>query len=114
MTEPADPKAAVEQAKQAYAAAKGGQWWYFSALVTMLIMFGLKFAKVLEKIGRWKYVIVPVLSLAAALLAAFQGGVSVDHAIGVFTSSWATGMLEELWNHGILGKPHDPPPTAPA
>ena len=44
--------------------------------------------------------------VASALLATFQGGVSVEHAIGVFTSSWATGMLEEAWSHGVKGKPH--------
>jgi ABC-type uncharacterized transport system permease subunit len=77
-----------------------------SALIIIVIMFILKTAKLLEKLGRWKYIVVPVLALAAALLSAFQGGLSFEVAAGVFTSGWATGMLEELWSHGILGKPH--------
>jgi hypothetical protein len=106
---PAEPKnlgEAADQVGEAIEAAKGGDWWYFSALVIMIVMFALKGFKVLAKLGRVKYVIVPALSLGAALLAAFKGGVSVEAAVGVFTSSWATGMLEELMNHGILGKPH--------
>jgi len=108
---PKDLKGAAEQAKAAIAAAKEGRWWYFSALIVMLVMFLLKFAGTKigswwPKLGRWRYVIAPVLSLAGALLAAFQGGVSIDTAITVFTSSYATPALQELYEHGILGKPH--------
>jgi hypothetical protein len=100
-------KEAAQAVTDAVKAAKSGKWWYFSAVVIMVIMFILKLTKLLKKMGRWKYVVVPVLSLAAALLAAFQGGVSVEAAVGVFTTGWATGMLEELWNHGILNKPKE-------
>jgi len=106
---PAEPKNANEAVKmggQAIQAGKQGLWWYMSSLICLIVMFVLKAVKVLEKIGRWKYVILPVLSLAAALLAAFQGGVTVERAIGVFTTAWAMGMLEELVSHGILGKAH--------
>lgn len=107
--EPTDPKTAVGAAKDAIKAAKDGRWWYFSAVVLMVLMFLLKFVgkKVgfWVKLGRWRYVISPVLSLAAALLAAFQGGLSFDAALGVFTSSYATSSLQELWEHGVLGKP---------
>ena len=107
--EPTDTSAAVDLAKQAYEAAKAGNWWFFAAAVILLLMFLLKLLGqklgFWEKLGRWRYVIVPVLSLAAALLAAFQGGASVSGAIGVFTASWATASLQELWSHGILGKP---------
>ncbi len=89
------------------AAAQAGQWWYFSSIVIMVVMFGLKKFKVLAKLGRWKFVLVPSLSLIAAVLATFQGGVSLQAAVGVFTTGWATGMVEELWTHGILGKPHE-------
>jgi len=111
LSAPTDVKEAVKAGKEAVTAAKEGKWWYFSALVLTLLMFGLKFAGTKigswwPKLGRWRYVIVPVLSLAAALLAAFQGGVSFDTALGVFTSSYATASLEELWNHGLLGKAH--------
>ena len=104
--EPVDVKDAIDKGKAAIAAVKEGRWWYFSSLVCLILMFILKITKLLGKMGRWKYVVLPVLALASALLAAFQGGVSLDTAVGVFTTSWAMGMLEELWSHGILGKPH--------
>ena len=102
-----DLNGALETLKTTIAEGKAGHWWYMSSLICLLIMFGLKVAGVFAKIGRWKYIILPTLSIAAALLAAFQGGVSLSTAVGVFSSSWATGMLEELWNHGILKKPHN-------
>lgn len=104
--EPVDARTVIKQGKELIIAAKSGKWWYFSAILIMLAMFIMKSIKILESIGRWKYIIVPTLSIIAALLAAFQGGVSLEHAVGVFTTGWSTGMLEELINHGILGKPH--------
>lgn len=106
---PKDLKEALETGKNAVAAAKSGNWWLFSALVVTLVLFllkllGTKVGSWWSKLGRWRYVIPPVLSLAAALLATFQGGVSIDAAVTVFTASWATTGMEELWNHGILGK----------
>lgn len=108
VAEPKDGKAAVGQVKDAIAAAKGGKWWLFAALAVTVLLWLLKFLGTRigfwAKLGRWRYVIPPVLSLAAALLATFQGGVSIDAAVGVFTASWATASLQELWEHGILGK----------
>lgn len=104
-----DAKGAVERGKEAAAAAKDGRWWYFAALVVTLLMFLLKFigkrVGFWAKMGRWRYVLPPALSLVAALLAAFQGGITFDAAMGVFTSSYATSSLQELWEHGILNKP---------
>lgn len=105
IAEPASWEDAGSTVEQTIAAAKGGDWWYFSALVITAVMFLLKKLKVLAKAGRWRYIILPSLSILAALLAAFQGGVSVNTAIGVLTASWATGSLQELMEHGILGKP---------
>jgi hypothetical protein len=105
--EPKDLGEAVAAGQAAVKAAQAGEWWYFSSVVCLVIMFVLKALKLLKKMGRWKYVVLPVLSLAAALLAAFQGGVGIAQAVGVFGSAWAMGMLEELVNHGILGKPHE-------
>jgi hypothetical protein len=102
---PSDAKGAAAKVDEAIKAAKAGNWWYFSSIVCLLVMFGLKAAGLLKKLGRWRYVILPVLSIAAALLAAFQGGVSVQSAVGVFATSWCMGMLEELVRHGIMGKP---------
>jgi hypothetical protein len=106
-TEPKDLGEAIEAGKTAVAAAQAGQWWYFSSVVCLIIMFVLKATKVLKKMGRWRYIVLPILSLASALLAAFQGGVGLATAIGVFSSSWSMGMLQELVRHGILGKPHE-------
>lgn len=110
---PVEPKTVREAfgaGKDAIAAAKSGNWWLFAALVVSLLLAGVKFAGTKlgtwwRRLGRWRYVIPPVLSLAAALLATFQGGVSVDAAVGVFTASWAMSSWQELWEHGILGKP---------
>lgn len=71
----------------------------------LLKLIGLKVG-FWEKLGRWRYVIVPVLSLAAALLAKFQGGLSFQAAAAVFGTGMAAAKLEELWSHGILGKKH--------
>lgn len=106
---PVDVKDALKTSKDAIGAAKSGKWWYFSALVVTLIIFGLKLAGLRfgfwKKMGRWRYVIPPVLSIAASLLATFQGGVSAEAALGVFTSSYSMSSLQELYEHGILGKP---------
>ncbi len=41
--EPKDVGEAIELGKQAVEAAKGGLWWYFSALAIMVLMFLAKF-----------------------------------------------------------------------
>lgn len=106
---PEDVKEALSTAKKAYAAAKGGNWWYFSALAITVLLWLLKWIGkkygFWPKLGRWRYVISPVLSLAAALLAAFQGGVSFEIVLGVFSSSYATSSFQELVEHGVLNKP---------
>lgn len=107
--EPETVEDALKVGKDAVAAARSGNWWLFSALGVTVLLFlikllGTKVGSWWAKLGRWRYVVPPVLSLAAALLAAFQGGVSVDAAVGVFTASWATSSLQELWEHGVLGK----------
>lgn len=106
VNEPQTAQDAVKTGESAVKAAKGGEWWYFSALVIMLIMFGIKRIGLLETIGRWRYFVVPALSISAALLAAFQGGVSWEAAGTILLSGMATAKLQELWEHGIRGKPH--------
>ncbi len=103
---PVTVKDAASTAKGAYDAGRAHQWWYMSSLLCLLVMFILKITGALAKMGRAKYIVLPILSLGAGLLAAFQGGVGIETAVGVFSSTWATGMLEELWNHGIMGKAH--------
>lgn len=106
LTEPQTGADAVETGRQAYHAARGGHWWHFSALVIMVVMWTLKAMGVLKAMGRWRYVVVPLLALLASLLSAFQGGASVDVAASVLTTGLATGKIQELWEHGIRGKPH--------
>jgi len=74
------------------------------ALMFLLKLIGSKMGW-WKKLGRWRYVIVPLMSLAAAVLAKLQGGLSFQAAAAVFSSAYATASLEELWTHGILGKP---------
>lgn len=106
---PETAKDALKTGKNAVAAARSGNWWLFAALVVTLVLFLLKLVgtkfNFWSRLGRWRYVIPPVLSLAAALLATFQGGVSLDSAITVFAASWATSSMQEAWEHGVLGKP---------
>lgn len=99
-----DVKDAAGAVEQAIAAARGGSWWLFAAIIVSLIMFGLKRFALLAKLGRWKYVVAPVLSLAAALLAAFQADLSFTSALGVFTASWATSAIQQAWKRGIMGE----------
>lgn len=106
-TDPTNLEETKDLINNAILAGKSGKWWYLSSLVIMIIMLVIKKVEIIySKLGRLKYVIVPILSLSAALMASFQGGVSFEAALGVFSTGWATGMLEELWNHGILGKTH--------
>lgn len=105
IAEPVTWDDAGETLESTIEAAKSGQWWYLAALVVTSCMFILKRFRLLAKAGRWRYVVLPLLSITAALLAAFQGGVSLQTAIGVLTASWSTGALQELVEHGIIGKP---------
>lgn len=106
-TDPTNLEETKDLINNAILAGKSGKWWYLSSLIIMIVMFVIKKVNIIySKLGRFKYIVVPILSLTAAVFASFQGGVSFESALGVFATGWATGMLEELWNHGILGKIH--------
>lgn len=105
---------AVQKGLEAFGLAKAGQWMAFSSAALMIIMFVLRITKVLEKIGRWKYIVLPVLSIGSAMLATLATDLSIAAAFSVFTANWATGMLQQLVEHGIMGKPHDSGGTTPA
>lgn len=87
-------------------AAKAGNWWLFSSILIMLVMFVLKKIGILVKMGRLKYIALPILGILSSLLAVFQGGASIDAVIAVMASALATGKLQEIWEHGILGVEH--------
>lgn len=85
----------------------GGNWALLSAAVLSGVMFLLKQFGALNAMGRWRYILLPVLSLASSLLAYWATTKSVTVLITVFFSSWSMGMVEELVSHGILNKPAD-------
>lgn len=96
----------VELSQSLLSSLKKGHYWHASALVIMLIMFGLKRFEILKHMGRSKYIILPILSVIAALLVKFQDGISWEIALSVLVTCLSTGKLQELWEHGILGKMH--------
>src|SRR5574343_1732974 len=98
-----------QTAQQLLSAIQGHQWWLFSALAVSLVMFItkriLQARNLWDRLGRWKYVFVPALSLVASLLAAFQGGVSWQMAIAVFLSANGMATLQVIWDRVILNNP---------
>lgn len=107
---------AIEQVQTGIAFVKARNWWGVSAIAIFLIMFGLKFTTLYDKMGkRAAYIISAVLSVAAMLLARFAGGVSWEAAWVVLTSGPAMGALSDLVKRGILGRePETPIKVAPA
>jgi hypothetical protein len=99
----------LQMAQQALRAAQGGQWWLFAALAVSIFVGFLKSIltkkNLWNKLGRWRYGIVPVLSVAVTLLAAFQGGVSWQTALAVFTSTNTMATLQVVWDRVVLGNP---------
>jgi hypothetical protein len=98
---------ALGVALRAVQAAQGHQFWLLSALAVSLLMFLLKTALVKrglwDKMGKWKYVLIPALSVLATLLAAFQGGVNWTTALAVFTSSNAMATFQTVYDRVIMG-----------
>jgi hypothetical protein len=104
-----DAATAVVTAQQLLAAAANHNYWLLAALAVSLLMFllktGLTKAGKWDKLGRYKYLLPPALSIIATLLAAFQGGVSWPVALGVFTASSTTSSLQVIWDKVIQGNP---------
>lgn len=112
--EPTNTNEAVATALAAIEFLKSKQWFGFSAAAIWLIIFILKLTKLFEKIGkRWLYIIVPVLSIAAMLLAKFVGGVSWGNAWLVLGSGAIAGLLNDFIKRGILGKELETPMVVP-
>jgi hypothetical protein len=103
--EPQTAAQAVESAKQGIEYAKAKNWWGLSSIVIFLIMFGLNATKLFDKIGkRWAYIILPVLGVAAMLLAKFAGDLSWGAAIAVLTSAPCMGLAWDFVKRGILAQ----------
>lgn len=100
---------ALVAALAALQAAQGRQWWLLAGLAVSLLMFLIKLVLqkkgLWDKLGKWKYALVPIMSVLATLLAAFQGGVSWATALGVFTSSNTMATLQVLYDRVLMGRP---------
>lgn len=102
---PSDLGEAAKLTKDTFKAGKAGNWWLMSAGIIWLLMFGAKLTGLFKRMGkRWAYITVGVLSVAAALLAKFGGGVSWEAAFAVLTSGPVMAFANDLWKRGILGK----------
>jgi len=114
---PKDSGAAVEKGKEAIELAKAKKWFAFSAAVIWLLMFLFKlgrktigFMKSIPKRVLW--IVLPLLSVAAMLLARFQGDLSWSAAVGVLTSGPAVAFLNDFVKRGLLNK--EPSPMKPS
>jgi len=101
---PVTDQDAITKAKEAWDMAKAGKWWLFSASLCSLLMFALKRFDLLEKMGRWKYVVLPVLSAVASTLSGLQGNLHWVLAVGTFLSCWNMASVQQMIKKGILGK----------
>lgn len=121
-TQPTDPNVAkdageaLDQGKQVVADAKAKQWFAMSAGIIWLLMFLFKTArKKLEFMQgipkRVLWIVLPLLSVAAMLLAKFQGDLSWTAAVGVLTSGPAVAFLNDFVKRGLLNK--EPSPMKP-
>lgn len=108
--EPTSAEEAIKDAAQVVAHAKARDWFSFSALIIFLVMFSLKALGLFTKIGkRWAYLILPVLGVAAMLLAKFAGGVSWAAAWVVLTSAPVAGLINDFFKRGVMGKDPETP-----
>jgi hypothetical protein len=118
-TEPTEPKEvpkdvseAIDAGKQLVEQAKAKQWFAFSAGAIWLLMFGFKVVRKKWFTGMPKrvlWIVVPVLSVAATVLAKLQADLSWGAALTVLASGPSVAFLNDMVKRGIMGKE----PTAP-
>lgn len=106
---PKDVAGAVDKGKEAISLAKEGKWFSFSAGVIWLLMFVFKLLRknveAMKNIPkRVLWIIVPILSVIAMLLAKFQGDLSWSTAWIVLTSGPVMALLNDFVKRGVLGK----------
>lgn len=114
---PKDAGEALDKGKQVVADAKAKQWFAMSAGIIWLLMFLFKTMR--KKIDAMKnipkrvlWIVLPLLSVAAMLLAKFQGDLSWGAAVGVLTSGPAVAFLNDFVKRGLLNK--EPSPMKPS
>lgn len=119
-TEPTTMQEATDAVKQGLAFVTARNWLGLAAVLIFIIMFALRSIKfggqnIFEKFGkRWAYIIVPLLSIAAMVLANLAGGVSWSAVWIVLASGPAGAMLNDLVKRGILGQEVTTPMVASA
>jgi hypothetical protein len=110
-TVPGEPKTAgevIDAAKQGFEAAKAKNWFGFSSIAILVLVWILKTAGLFKKIAkRWIYIIVPALGVIAMLLAAFVGGLSFGTAWTVLASAPCAALLSDFVKRGILNQEYE-------
>lgn len=108
-TVPADGAEAFDAAKGLVENVKAKEWFAFSAGIIWLIMFLLKvgrksvgFMKKMPKRVLW--IVVPILSIVAMVLAKLQGDLSWGAAVGVLFSGPSAAFFNDFVKRGVLGK----------
>lgn len=106
---PKDGTEAVDAAKKVIEMGKAKQWFGMSAGIIGLLMFLFKRAR--KSIGfmqrvpkRVLWILVPVLSVAAMVLAKLQADLSWGAALTVLFSGPSVAFLNDLIKRGIAGK----------
>ena len=105
---PESPSGAVELGKKAAAQFRAKQWFALCASIIWLLMFGFKTLRktvpVMRRIPkRVLWIIVPLLSIAAMVVAKLQGDLSWDGALAVLLSGPAVAFGNDLVKRGLLG-----------
>lgn len=114
---PTDASGAIDLGKQVIEHGKAKQWFAMSAGIIWLVMFLFKTLR--KKIDAMKkipkrvlWIIVPLLSVAAMILAKLQADLSWGAAVAVLFSGPSVAFLNDFLKRGILNK--EPSPMKPS
>jgi hypothetical protein len=105
--EPTNAGGLLEQGKLGVEFIKAKNWWGAAAVIIFALIFIAK--SVRDKFWpqtskRWLYIVVPSLTVAATLCAAFIGGVSWSAVWLVLSSGPTAALLNDFVKRGILNK----------
>lgn len=107
--EPQTQPEVIAAVKDGVALAKAKNWFGFSSIAILLVVFILKAVGLFKNSKRLLYIIVPGLGVIAMLLAGFVGGISWNSAWLVLTSAPCAALLNDFVKRGILGKEQTTP-----
>jgi len=110
---PTDAASAMSMAKKLIEQAKAKRWLGFSAGAIWLFMFLFKLGRknwsLMQKIPkRVLWIVVPLLSVGAMVLAKLQADLSWGAAWVVITSGPSVAFLNDLIKRGVMGKEPSP------